>query len=874
MGRTGDLARLVQLVEAGERLVTLVGPAGIGKTRLARELLFRLEPSADSLGEVRFCDVADARTPEDLVDAVVWSLGFSDQALRDAGAVEGSALALAGRGRLLLVLDNFEQLVETCVRVIDTWLDHAPELRLILTSRQRLHCRGEVVHQVAPLSTVDTREQRAEAIDLLLERAARASNEWKPTPEDRDELSKLVQELDGSPLAIELAAPRLVLLGPAELRRRLSDRFDVLRGHDTDDEHGIWKSIERSWRTLTEIEQRCLAQCAVFRKGFELEDAEAVLDLGEGSNETTLRVINALADKSLLSITFDATRSRARFDCLLSIRDYASKKLDELGLREATEIRHSNHFALRASQHAEKFMTDRLPDSRRWFRRQHANLMAAVDYARDPNVTFELLTTLGMSPGLSVASILVAAFERHLSREGGDANKRLHAIHTRARLFRLQGDCEQARQNDRAVLLACEDVRLRGLALTGLADTESLAGDLRTAEQLALQAGDFVRKAGSKVDQIDLLRTHGWIMMGLGRAKECREAWELGLDLADKHSLYLECLLEADLGGLCVEEARLEEARLRLSHALSIAEQLEDASATASLSMIWASLWHRCADFGKARACYQDGLERARRLGFRSGWPTGYLGVLEHETGNLDRARMLLRDAVNQFEQAHERRFLHLFEAFWGGVEAENENWPLARRLIEKAEAGVIASGDPGIRLAVQIQRGVLTTYLAAAAGNRDESLVAEVRELRARGVEGARKSIDVSIALRLLDRALGEHIPSLVLPTEGAGEFTVGVDAEWFVAPPFAKQDLSRKRVLKRLLWALVEAHREDPKRLVAHEQLVKAIWGTRPPEEAVARNRLYVAVATLRRLTNDRFILTQRTGYQLDPSLRVVIK
>lgn len=877
VGRTSDLTRLSQLAEAGERLVTLVGPAGIGKTRLARELLLRLEPSVGSLGEVRFCDVRDAHTVEDLVHAVLWNLGFSDQALkRDSDVVEALALALADRGKLLLILDNFEHLVGSSARAIDTLLDHAPELRLIVTSRQRLHCRGEVVHQVAPLSTVDADGHQSEAVELLLERAARASHEWRPTPEDGAELSRLVQELDGSPLAIELAAPRLVLLGAAELRRRLSDRFDVLRGHEGDDEQDVWRSIERSWRTLNDVEQHCLAQCSVFRGGFELEDAEATVDLGQAQGETTLHVINALADKSLLSMTFDIARSRARFDCLLSIRDYASKKLHELGLREPTEVRHSTYFARRSSQQTETFMNDRSPDARRWFRRQHANLLAAIDYARDLNVSFDLLTTLGMIPGLFVVPTLLNALDRHLSREGGELSKRLYALQTRAKVRRWRGEYERAKADCQEVLRLSADARLRGLALTNLARIESLLGDLTQAERYALQAADPVRNGQNRSDEIDLLGAHGWILMGLGRTRECRIAWQRALILAERESLYLEGQREGALGGLSIDEGRWDEVDLHFSNALSIAEQLEDDGQRALFTLRWAGGWHARGNFEKGRTLYEEGIARSRALGLQPDWATGYLGVLEHETGHLERALPLLERCVGMYKDMHEHRFLHLFEAYLAGAEAESGNLALARRLMQKAEDGIASSSDRALATAVELQRGVLNVHLAAAGANEDVgALSAQARLIHTRGREAAHSSFDVRISLRLLDRALGQRVGDTNSTSAAThNELIVGKHAAWFIAPGTSRQDLSRKRVLRRVFLALVVAHKEDPNKLVTHEQLVRRIWGAQPPEEAVARNRLYVAIATLRRLTGDNLLVTHRLGYQLEPSLRVVIK
>src|SRR5262245_19943829 len=249
VGREAELAALARAVESGARLVTLVGPGGVGKTRLALEYLREREAC--------FCDVADADTEDALVAEI----------LRRLGSTGSLVEALKTRGDMLLVLDNFEQLVRAARATIAELLPH---VRLLVTSRERLHIAGEVCISVNPLRTPAAGESDPEAVlacdavRLFLARAEETCFEWKPSADEIAPLAAIARTLDGIPLAIELCAARIAVLGPAQLLELLDQRFELL----VDRDRSLRTSLDRSWRLLEAWQQQALAQCSAFQGGF------------------------------------------------------------------------------------------------------------------------------------------------------------------------------------------------------------------------------------------------------------------------------------------------------------------------------------------------------------------------------------------------------------------------------------------------------------------------------------------------------------------------------------------------------------------------------------------------------------------------------
>ena len=294
IGRGDDLRELEEKLENGSRLVTLLGAAGMGKTRLAIRYGWRgLETWP---GGVWFCDLSEAASLGRIVSSVAESLGVP---LGNEDPVEHLGRSLAAHQRCLVILDNFEQLVDLGEATVGRWLQLAPEARFLVTSRERLGVRGETVQILEPL-TVDS------GAELFIDRAQRQHPGFLLDGPAAVAVRELVTLTDGIPLAIELAAARVAVMTPAQIAERMRDRFRILstslgasgRGarHAT-----LEAAIDGSWELLDPWEKAAFAQCSVFQGGFTLEAAEHVLDLRAWPDAPwVVDVVQSLVDKSLL----------------------------------------------------------------------------------------------------------------------------------------------------------------------------------------------------------------------------------------------------------------------------------------------------------------------------------------------------------------------------------------------------------------------------------------------------------------------------------------------------------------------------------------------------------------------------------------------
>jgi predicted ATPase/DNA-binding SARP family transcriptional activator len=335
VGRAADLEHLVGLVE-DERLVTLTGPGGSGKTRLA----FETARDATRRGAVVWlAELAPLRDGELVAQAVAAAVG-----LEDGPDPLGQLLAQSEQLDGLLVLDNCEHLLDDCTELIGTLLASAPGLRVLATSREALGLTGERVWPVRPLevpdeSTPDVAElAQVESVELLLDRARAVRPEFDMGADDVRSVVRVCRALDGIPLAIELAAGRLRSLSLADLASRLGNQPAVLARHrsaGTDDarHRTLRMTLGWSYDLLTEDQQMLARRLSVFNGGFRLDAVEAVC----GGDLDALDGVDELVAKSL--VTFDGTTARYRL--LEPLRQYLAERLDETGATEAVQRAHA-----------------------------------------------------------------------------------------------------------------------------------------------------------------------------------------------------------------------------------------------------------------------------------------------------------------------------------------------------------------------------------------------------------------------------------------------------------------------------------------------------------------------------------------------------
>ncbi|MEU3609656.1 BTAD domain-containing putative transcriptional regulator [Streptomyces sp. NPDC035033] len=369
VGRTGDLAELRALLSdaaSRSRLITLTGPGGVGKTRLALEAAARSAgdfPDGTWLVELTTLTAAPAppaapAAPDGAAHLVAATLGMRDDTGPDAGPDGGAGspaerlAAALGPQRALLLLDNCEHVVDGVAALVGTLLARAPRLRILATSQEPLGIAGEILRPVAPLDLPGAGEtgpdglHRADAVRLFVARARAADPRFALTEANAPAVAALCRRLDGIPLALELAATRVRTLGVQELAARLDDRFRLLAaGGGRRDvparQRTLRAVIDWSWELLTAPERAVLRRIAVHTDGCSLDAAEAVCAGGEVDGAEVLDLLARLVDRSLV-VAAD-TPGGVRYRLLESVAAYGLERLDEAGETEAVRLRHARH---------------------------------------------------------------------------------------------------------------------------------------------------------------------------------------------------------------------------------------------------------------------------------------------------------------------------------------------------------------------------------------------------------------------------------------------------------------------------------------------------------------------------------------------------
>jgi predicted ATPase len=372
IGRDADIAQIGRMLDSGARLVTLTGPGGIGKSRLA----IAAASAVAHLYEdgVAFVDLSAVPDPERVLHAIAQAIGVRDTG--DAPIMDNLITALHDR-HMLLVVDNFEQVLDAAP-MLTSLLAAAPEVAMIVTSRVLLRVSAEQSYEVGPLA-------EESSVNLFIERARAVKPDFQLTQDNAVAISGVCAAVDGMPLAIELAAARVRVLSPTELLERLDRQLNVLVSGSRDlpeRQQTLRRTIEWSTQLLDDPQRQLLDHLGVFEGGFSLEAAEAV---GDGATEDAigdvLTDLTALVDSSLVSQTVNA--DRPRFGMQAIVREYARERLAAKGTLARVRDAHARFFIELADRVEDELKGERQHESMQLLGEERENLRAAERFLLD-----------------------------------------------------------------------------------------------------------------------------------------------------------------------------------------------------------------------------------------------------------------------------------------------------------------------------------------------------------------------------------------------------------------------------------------------------------------------------------------------------------
>lgn len=706
------------------RLITLTGPGGAGKTRLALEIASRL---GEYHGATVFVELGAVVDPESVPERLVAANDLHER----AGQSQTETLVEALRSEsLLIVLDNCEHLVEACASISRTLLEACPGLKVLATSREPLAVPGERVMSIPPLKLPDPARlppvdelPTYEAIGLFVDRAMGANRSFALTQTNARFVIEVCRRLDGLPLAIELAAAQIRWLSPQEIARHLDERFRLLVGVQRTGparQQTLRSAVDWSYDLLAPRERVLFNRLSVFAGGWTLETAEVVVgDVDDGQPDVRTGIAR-LVDESLVQIT-PGLDGRTRYRMLETLREYAREHLAGAGEQDRMRDRHARFFLLLVEQ-AELGLRGSQQDS--WLKildQEHDNISAVLYLAVercDAILGLRLATALWRfwsTRGLFTEgrNWLGRTLALEPITQSGDV--RAKALTSAGTLAYQQGDTREAGKWYREALAINHrrhDQPGVANALNGLGNVATLQGDYARARDLLDESLSLRRELGDMSGVAADLNNLGFISHQLG-------------DLARARALYTESLgIER-----CLENAQ------------GIAYSLSNLGVLAA----------ECGEPKRAAGYYDEALATLRELGDRWGIANALhnLGDLALDLGNRAHAASLYAESLEMWRDLGDRRGMaYVIEGFAVLAAAEGE----FERSLQLA--GVAAA-----------LREALAVPLSPAEAERYERKLQRVRGVmtpeRAQRVtaEGRKMSVD-----RALEYALGSAHPAAVV--------------------------------------------------------------------------------------------------------------
>ncbi len=678
IGREREIADVKQLLRS-QRLVTLTGPGGSGKTRLALQVANELqEEYGDGVWLAELASLSDEAL---VTQTIAAHLNVHEQSGRPL--IDTLADHLSSR-QILLVVDNCEHLINACAQFSETILQKNPHLHILATSRQMLGVPGESVFTTPPLTLPEERPWkspasaeealaaygRSEAVQLFVNRANALMNDFDLSMENGAWVSEICRRLDGMPLAIELAAARVPSLSIQQIAQRLDDRFHLLTGGSRTAEpkqQTLAATLDWSYALCSEAERKVLQRLSVFSGGWTLDAAETVC-AGEGVEAgDVLDLLSLLVDKSLVVVE-KPEGGETRYRLLETIRQYVAEKLAYSGELDESRNRHLSYF-VDWTEHAIPHLFRQ--EVYTWLNRleaEHDNIRAALEWSH--------VTPGGAPAGLQLAATmgyfwqihayhtegrtrLAAALDQKANRQRNTTRSR--ALYREAVLAFHQSDYQAVRILADESLAISREIGEAGQleianALEILAEVASETGQYTESIPMYEQALALYRKLGNLVGIGDTLKMLGWTNMRSGDFKQAESWLNEGL-IACRESGDLRQITSAlaGLGELALRRGQYDQARKFLNESLDISQQSKEkwGWAIALGSLGWIAL--RQHDYPTMRKLLKESLAIRTETGDQGGiaWSMEKLAEANfeqfqfHQAATIFGSASTLRASVN-----------------------------------------------------------------------------------------------------------------------------------------------------------------------------------------------------------------------------------
>ena len=778
-GRADEQAALSALLSDGERLVTLLGPGGVGKTRFSRE--FGRKRVRSWPGGVWFCDLSEAVDVEGICAAVARAVELP---LTRGDPAARLGAALAGRGRCLMVLDNFEQVAEHAQATAGRWLADASELQILVTSRTLLGLAGERALTLPPLA-------EDAALALFVERARSRKADYTLSGPEEAAARELARLLDCLPLAIELAAARVQVMSPSMMVARMGQRFRLLSGGRKGRRQAAMRDvIDWSWNLLEGWEQAAFAQCSVFEGGFTLEAAEAALDLSV--DYWPMDAVQSLVDKSLLYPMPPNAAGEPRFGMYLSLQEYAAEKLGRGERFQAIAARHAEYFsafgrpATLEAMHVHGgvvrmvALSDEL-DNLASAARRAADAGAGVIAARCALAAEALYNQAG--PLAASAALL----ERVL--EVAPVEERLVLLLALSRGYMGLGRRDESEQLLEEVLeaaLAGREPLCEADARVGLSQIKRALGEREMALKHLEWARTLYGYLGARRLEADTMAAEGTLNAELGRLVEGKALTAAALPIhravGNRRG---EGLVLGNQALFHVFAGETDAGLQKMKQALAIYRECRDRSGEAHILGNLSALHQHTGRVGEALRAGQEALALYRELGNRASqaFLMNALGTCYASQGRNEWARDILEEALAIALQLEDRELRsqiqnHLSDAVEALGDRERalalaaESLSLARKVQRPKEVAASLLRLGRLESSPEDARACLEEALAVALGLEDKHLECDV--LAALGRLALRTS-EPAAALPKLEQALSIARTVGLMPQEVATLSSLG---------------------------------------------------------------------------------------------------